>query len=242
MRSRPQHRALPALTACFLLTTTAFCDQTPKTAAPPKPAEKTAATPEAPKPEMTPSDAPPLGSDKVLAKSPLEPTEPADSPAVDPGPAGPKPPLPPLPAELAPSASPRLSGVSAADVVKTKVESFFHGKTGRRIHIQTDKPLYKPGETIWFKTWDLQTRSLSRPPTGADAAQASRERDKKDYGGDNIEATQIKNLANNKDDKRDNGTAQGDTHLKAPLLSSRLKVVHKVWRRFGFFKVFCKHL
>jgi len=161
MRSRPQHRALPALTACFLLTTTAFCDQTPKTAAPPKPAEKTAATPEAKKPDATQADPPPLGSDKVLAKSPLEPTEPADSPAVDPGPAGPKPPLPPLPAELAPSASPRLSGVSAADVVKTKVESFFHGKTGRRIHIQTDKPLYKPGETIWVRIWDVTTKGLS---------------------------------------------------------------------------------
>ena len=65
------------------------------------------------------------------------------------------------PAELAPPASPRLSGVSASDVVKTKVESFFAGKNSRRIHIQTDKPLYKPGETIWVRIWDVTTKGLS---------------------------------------------------------------------------------
>ena len=161
MRSRPQHRALPALTACFLLTTTSFCDQTPKPAVVPKPAETHAATPEASRPSQNPADPPPLASDKVLSPSPLVPVENTDSPPVDPGPAGPKPPLPPLPAELAPPASPRLSGVSAADVVKTKVESFFSGKTGRRIHIQTDKPLYKPGETIWVRIWDVTTKGLS---------------------------------------------------------------------------------
>ncbi len=47
--------------------------------------------------------------------------------------------------------------------------SYFSNHIGRRIHIQTDKPLYKPKETIWIKTWDLEARSLhggaARPVT-----------------------------------------------------------------------------
>ncbi len=154
MRSKRPRRALPAITACLLLSTTTFCD-------PPKPPAPKVVEPVAPQPAQSPTEAPPLASDKVLAKPPIEaPTQP-EMPSTDSGPAGPKPPLPPVPAELAPPASPRLSGVSAADVVKTKVESFFASKTGRRIHIQTDKPLYKPGETVWVRVWDVTTRALS---------------------------------------------------------------------------------
>src|SRR5262249_53231112 len=88
-----------------------------------------------------------------------EPTQ-SDATA-DKGPAGPKPDLPPLPPEEAPAAAPRLAGVAAADVIKTRIDSYFQGKVGRRIHIQTDKPLYKPGETIWVRVWDVTTRALS---------------------------------------------------------------------------------
>ena len=69
--------------------------------------------------------------------------------------------LPPLPAEPAPTASPRLASPHDKDL-PTLVARWFDGHVGRRIYIQTDKPLYKPGETIWFKTWDLEARSLAR--------------------------------------------------------------------------------
>ena len=32
---------------------------------------------------------------------------------------------------------------------------------GRRLYIQVDKPLYKPGESVWIKTWDLRARDLA---------------------------------------------------------------------------------
>ena len=159
MRSKRPTKALPAITASLLLSATIACDP-PK---PPKPAQ--VATPTTPQPP--PVEAPPLASDKVLAKSPLEAPPPPETAPPESGPAGPKPPLPPVPAELAPPASPRLSGVSASDVVKTKVESFFAGKSSRRIHIQTDKPLYKPGETVWVRVWDVTTKALSGKHPGA---------------------------------------------------------------------------
>ena len=158
MRSRRPTTTLPAITACLILSTTTFCDP-PKPPNKPTVIEPAASTP--PPVSPTTTDVPPLASDKILAKAPLEAPSPPEAAPVDTGPAGPKPPLPPLPAEAAPPASPRLSGVSTADVVKTKVESFFQGKVGRRIHIQTDKPLYKPGETVWVRVWDVTTRALS---------------------------------------------------------------------------------
>ena len=154
MRLRRPTTALYAITACLVLSTTTFCD-------PPKPPRPLQIEPAPVSPPSPAVETPPLASDKVLAKAPLEAPSPPDAPTVDSGPAGPKPPLPPVPAELAPPASPRLTGFSAAEVVKTKVESYFQGKAGRRIHIQTDKPLYKPGETIWVRVWDVTTRALS---------------------------------------------------------------------------------
>jgi len=55
------------------------------------------------------------------------------------------------------------------DNLPTLIGRYFEDHVGRRLYIQVDKPLYKPGETIWFKTWDLQARTLS----GSNAAQAS---------------------------------------------------------------------
>ncbi len=64
------------------------------------------------------------------------------------------------PAEAAPKPSARLEPTAnAADLTK-RIGTYFSNHIGRRIHIQTDKPLYKPGETIWIKTWDLETRNL----------------------------------------------------------------------------------
>jgi hypothetical protein len=97
-----------------------------------------------------------------LIVGPVEPdgTEPGTPPQPE-GPAGPKPPLPPLPPEKAEPPSPRLAELSEPEILKGKVESFFAGHAQRRVYIQTDKPLYKPGETIWLKVWDLTARALA---------------------------------------------------------------------------------
>jgi hypothetical protein len=64
-------------------------------------------------------------------------------------------------AEQAPAPSPRAADLKEADLLRSKIASYFQGHVGRRLHVQTDKPLYKPGETIWLKIWDLKARSLS---------------------------------------------------------------------------------
>ncbi len=68
--------------------------------------------------------------------------------------------LPPLPAESAPAASLRDDSTLVKDLPKL-IASHFEGNVGRRLYIQVDKPLYKPGETIWFKTWDLKARDFA---------------------------------------------------------------------------------
>ncbi len=78
--------------------------------------------------------------------------------------------LPPAPPEAAPRASARLNLPGANNKnLPTLIGRYFEDHVGRRFYIQVDKPLYKPGETIWFKTWDLHARTLS----GANAVQAS---------------------------------------------------------------------
>jgi hypothetical protein len=71
---------------------------------------------------------------------------------------------PPLSAESAPAESPRLADLPPLKDLQAKIPSFFQGNVGRRIHVQVDKPLYKPGETVWIKTWDLQARDLKGSP------------------------------------------------------------------------------
>src|SRR5262249_52379598 len=44
-----------------------------------------------------------------------------------------------------------------------RTRSYFEGFGKRRIYVQVDKPLYKPGETIWIKTWDLRAKDLDAP-------------------------------------------------------------------------------
>lgn len=78
----------------------------------------------------------------------------------DAAPTGRKLPLPPLLAQAAPAASPREDLVRAKDLPRL-ITQHFDGRVGRRFYIQVDKPLYQPGETIWFRTWDLGARSLA---------------------------------------------------------------------------------
>lgn len=95
---------------------------------------------------------------------------PADAAGEEPQPPGKRQVLPPVAPEVAPRASPRLNlPEGEGKNLPTLIGRYFEDHVGRRLYIQVDKPLYKPGETIWFKTWDLQARRLS----GANAVQTS---------------------------------------------------------------------
>ena len=81
-----------------------------------------------------------------------------------------KPIVPPVSAEKAPAESPRLGGdLPTAEQIAGRVQTYFAGHVGRRVYVQLDKPLYKPGETVWVRTWDLVARSLAGPPGPADS-------------------------------------------------------------------------
>ena len=66
----------------------------------------------------------------------------------------------PVPAEIAPSASSRETSVQVSQLPKL-ISTYFDNNRGHRLYIQADKPLYKPGETIWFKVWDLKARTFT---------------------------------------------------------------------------------
>lgn len=89
---------------------------------------------------------------------------PAAAPAATPA-AGKKPPLPALPAAPAPAASPRAQGLPVEELQRL-IGDFFAGRPGQRSYLQTDKPLYQPGETIWFKSWSLKSRQLEASDMG----------------------------------------------------------------------------
>ncbi|MDP1978343.1 MG2 domain-containing protein [Undibacterium sp.] len=73
---------------------------------------------------------------------------------------GQKPVLGPVAAEPAPAASARIRQVRAEEL-PALINSYFDTHESRNLYIQVDKPLYKPGETIWFKSWDLKARNLA---------------------------------------------------------------------------------
>lgn len=75
--------------------------------------------------------------------------------------------LPPVAAENAPPASARLAPLASQKALIAKAATYFKGHAGRRLHVQVDKPLYKPGETIWIKAWDLETRTLKTTQRGS---------------------------------------------------------------------------
>ena len=75
--------------------------------------------------------------------------------------------VPPVAAEPAPRPSPREDAPAQKELTRL-IAQYFDGNVGRRFYLQVDKPLYKPGETIWFRTWDLKARSLA----GADTSQS----------------------------------------------------------------------
>lgn len=85
--------------------------------------------------------------------------------AADPAAPGQKVVLPPQPAEKAPPASPRSTS-PLLEELDGKIASYFAGHGEQRIYVQVDKPLYKPGETIWLRAWDLQAKDLAGTQQG----------------------------------------------------------------------------
>ncbi len=47
----------------------------------------------------------------------------------------------------------------------TAIEDHLRRSGSRRFHVHLDKPLYQPGETIWFRIWELTAASLTAPPS-----------------------------------------------------------------------------
>ncbi len=63
-------------------------------------------------------------------------------------------------ASKAPVQSRRLKIAASGAMLRKRIRSFFAGHVGRRLYVQVDKPLYRPGETVWIKVWDLRARDL----------------------------------------------------------------------------------
>lgn len=68
---------------------------------------------------------------------------------------------PPVAPEEAPPPGPRLAGLPSERELVAKTASYFGSHQGHRIYLQVDKPLYKPGETIWIKSWHLDVPALA---------------------------------------------------------------------------------
>jgi hypothetical protein len=61
------------------------------------------------------------------------------------------------------------AGVLAAEdarfkSVARKVEADVGATSARTMYLATDKPLYHPGETVWFRAWELAVRTLDGVP------------------------------------------------------------------------------
>lgn len=73
----------------------------------------------------------------------------------------------PAPAAMPTDASRRLDAA---------LDAFHRDHPSRRAHVTVDKPLYRPGETIWFRVFDLASATLDDAPaadTGVDVALVS---------------------------------------------------------------------
>lgn len=111
-----------------------------------------------------PDDAPDPPGETPASESPEGapvPGETSPSIAVDPDAPKKKVIQPPVAAEPAPPATARLDTLPPLADLTAKIATHFENNIERRIYVQVDKPLYKPGETIWIKSWDLVARDLA---------------------------------------------------------------------------------
>jgi len=75
-------------------------------------------------------------------------------------------PAPAAPAAAAPDASQRAKTRGDFEAFQDDLGEVFEQAPKRRVAIQVDKPLYKPGETIWFRALDLRDRDLAGEGAG----------------------------------------------------------------------------
>ncbi|MCA9669367.1 MAG: hypothetical protein KC503_27415 [Myxococcales bacterium] len=102
--------------------------------------------------------APPATPKALLAPaaSPIPPSAPESKPLV----------LPPavskLQRRLARMRAARLAATSKAQrELGAKLDAYHARHRTRRLYVHVDKPLYRPGETIWFRVWQLDTATLA---------------------------------------------------------------------------------
>ena len=48
----------------------------------------------------------------------------------------------------------------------TALDQYFQRAATQRYYVHVDKPLYQPGESIWFRVWELATPTLAKGPDG----------------------------------------------------------------------------
>ena len=60
----------------------------------------------------------------------------------------------------APGPSARLDDSGLSETVTQSIASWFDGHGTRRLHVQIDRPMLRPGESVWVKTWSVATRGL----------------------------------------------------------------------------------
>ncbi|HCH64269.1 MAG TPA: hypothetical protein DFR83_15805 [Deltaproteobacteria bacterium] len=62
--------------------------------------------------------------------------------------------------EDSPSASPRLGKSALPTDIPTRVDGYFDVHGSRRAYVQIDRPMVRPGETVWVKSWSVETRTF----------------------------------------------------------------------------------
>ncbi len=72
----------------------------------------------------------------------------------------------PVAAEAAPAPSRRTATAEGFAAFQDRLQGAFEGWPSRSFHVQVDRPLYRPGETIWLRAWDLERKSLSATGQG----------------------------------------------------------------------------
>lgn len=61
------------------------------------------------------------------------------------------------PAEPSPSETPRLGELPEAALLANRIVGFYEDNARSDTYIQVDKPLYRPGESIWFRVWNFRS-------------------------------------------------------------------------------------
>ncbi len=66
----------------------------------------------------------------------------------------------PVAIAVAPNDTVRLAFPNAARERVRDLDAWFSANPTQRVHVQTDRPLYRPGDTVNVKLWDLATKGL----------------------------------------------------------------------------------